>query len=151
ACRRDNHGLEKEARHEELGDRAARCRCRGQYMTNHPRRAFLRLAAGAAALPALSRIASAQTYPSRPITMIVAASAGGATDIVARIIAEPMRASLGQPVIVENVTGAGGVIGTGRAGRASPDGHTLTVGNFNTHVANGAVYALQYDIVKDFE
>ena len=119
---------------------------------NLPRRKFLQLALGAAALPAVSRIVgAAQSYPTRPITMIVATPAGGPTDLVARIMAEPMRASLGQPVIVENVTGAGGALGTGKAARASPDGHTLTLGNFNTHVANGAVYALQYDIVKDFE
>jgi tripartite-type tricarboxylate transporter receptor subunit TctC len=115
-----------------------------------PRRQFLNLAVGAAAL-AVPRVAKAQAYPTRPITIIVAAPAGGPTDIVTRIIAEPMRSSLGQPVIVENVTGAGGTLGTGKASRASPDGHTLTMGNFNTHVANGAVYALQYDVVKDFE
>jgi tripartite-type tricarboxylate transporter receptor subunit TctC len=113
-----------------------------------PRRQFLHLATGAAALPVVSRIARAQAYPTRPITIIVAAPAGGPTDIVARIMADPMRASLGQPVIVENVTGAGGVLGTGRTARAAPDGYTLTLGNFNTHVANGASYTLQYDIVK---
>ena len=116
-----------------------------------PRRQVLHLAAGAIAVPAVSGIARAQTYPTRPITMIVGAPAGGPTDIVARIMAEPMRASLGQPVIIENITGAGGALAAGRVARAAPDGYTLEVGNFNTHVANGAVYALQYDIVKDFE
>jgi tripartite-type tricarboxylate transporter receptor subunit TctC len=84
----------------------------------HPRRRFLHLAAGAVALPAMSRIAQAQTYPSRPITMIVPAPAGGPTDVTGRLVAERMRALLGQPVIIENVSGADGSIGTGRASRA---------------------------------
>ena len=79
-----------------------------------PRRRFLHLAAGAAALPAVSRIAQAQSYPTRPITMIVAFPAGGGADAIGRILAERMRASLGQPVVIENVTGAGGTIGVGR-------------------------------------
>jgi tripartite-type tricarboxylate transporter receptor subunit TctC len=83
----------------------------------HPRRRFLSLAAGAAALPAISRIARAQTYPSRPITMIVPFAAGGVTDVIGRVVAEPMRASLRQPFIVENVSGADGNIGTGRGMR----------------------------------
>ena len=116
-----------------------------------PRQKFLLVGAGAAALSAMPWSAWAQAYPTRPIAMIVGAPAGGPTDIVARIMAEPMRASLGQPVIIENITGAGGSLAAGRVARAAPDGYTLEVGNFNTHVANGAVYALQYDIVKDFE
>jgi tripartite-type tricarboxylate transporter receptor subunit TctC len=83
--------------------------------------------------------------------MIVPFPAGGPTDTVARIMAEPMRVWLGQPVIVENVTGAGGTLGAGRVARAAPDGYTLSVGNWNSHVANGATYALQYDVVADFE
>jgi len=116
-----------------------------------PRRQFLHLAAGAAALPALSRFARAQTYPARPITMIVPFAPGGLTDVIGRTLAEGMRTSLGQPVIIENVGGANGSIGTGRVARAAPDGYTLVVGIWNTHVANAALYALQYDVVKDFE
>ena len=104
-----------------------------------PRRQFLHLAAGAAALPAVSRIARAQSYPSRPITMIVPYAAGGPTDTVGRVMAERMRDLLGQPVVVENVTGAAGSIGTGRAARAAPDGYTLSLGDVSTHVVNGAV------------
>ena len=116
-----------------------------------PRRNFLRLTAGAAALPTVPRFARAQTYPSRPITMIVPFAPGGLTDVIGRVLAEGMRTSLGQPVIIENVAGANGSIGTGRVARAAPDGYTLVVGIWNTHVANGAIYTLQYDIVKDFE
>jgi tripartite-type tricarboxylate transporter receptor subunit TctC len=116
-----------------------------------PRRRFLHLAAGSAALPAVSRIASAQIYPSRPITMIVPFAPGGLTDVIGRILAEGMRTPLGQAVIIENVGGASGSIGTGRVARAAPDGYTLVVGIWNTHVANGAIYALQYEVVQDFE
>src|SRR5215831_12965070 len=116
-----------------------------------PRRKFLHLAAGASALPAISRFARAQTYPSRPITMIVPYPPGGLTDVIGRILAEGMRTSLGQSVIIENIGGANGSIGTGRVARAASDGYTLVVGIWNTHVANGATYALQYDVVKDFE
>ena len=116
-----------------------------------PRRQFLRLAAGAAALPAVSRIARAQSYPSRPITIIVPYAAGGPTDTVGRVMAERMRDLLGQPVVVENVTGAAGSIGTGRAARAAPDGYTLSLGDVSTHVVNGAVRSLQYDVLNDFE
>jgi tripartite-type tricarboxylate transporter receptor subunit TctC len=116
-----------------------------------PRRRFLHLAAGAAALLVLSPIARAQTYPSRPITLIVPFPAGGSTDAVGRIVAERMRASLGQAVVIENVGGAGGSIGVGRVARAAPDGYTLDIGQWDTHVANGATFALSYDVVKDFE
>jgi tripartite-type tricarboxylate transporter receptor subunit TctC len=95
--------------------------------------------------------AAAQAYPSRPITMIVPLATGGSTDVIARIMAEGMRASLGQPVIVENVTGAGGTIGVGRAARAVPDGYTINLGQWGTNMANGAIYPLQYDIIGDFE
>ena len=95
--------------------------------------------------------ASAQAYPSRPITLIVPFPAGGPADAIGRIVAEGMRASLGRPVIVENVGGASGSIGVGRAARASPDGYTLSLGSWPTHVVNGAVYALQYDVLNDFE
>jgi tripartite-type tricarboxylate transporter receptor subunit TctC len=118
---------------------------------NFPRRLFLRLAAGAAAFPTMSRIAAAQGYPSRPITMMVPFAPGGLTDVVGRIVAEGLRTSLGQTIVVENVGGATGSIGTGRVARAAPDGYTLVVGIWNTHVSNGAIYPLQYDIVNDFE
>ena len=121
------------------------------YSDRHPRRKFLHLAVGAVALPAASRIVWAQTYPTRPITVVVSFPPGGATDVIARNLAERMKVSLGQPVIIENVTGAGGTIGTGRVARASPDGYTLSVANNGTHVTNGAAYALQYDVVNDFE
>jgi tripartite-type tricarboxylate transporter receptor subunit TctC len=102
-------------------------------------------------LPAISRIAWAQSYPTRPITIMVPFPPGGATDVIARNLAERMKVSLGQQVIIENVTGAGGTIGTGRVARASPDGYTLSVANNGTHVTNGAAYSLQYDVVNDFE
>jgi tripartite-type tricarboxylate transporter receptor subunit TctC len=95
--------------------------------------------------------ASAQTYPSRPITLIVPFPPGGLTDVVGRIVAEGMRMSLGQSVIVENIGGATGSIGTGRVARAAPDGYTLGLGIWNTHVGNGVAYSLQYDIVNDFQ
>src|SRR5882672_7093401 len=95
--------------------------------------------------------AQAQVYPARPITMVVPLPAGSAFDVTARVLAERMRISLGQPVIVENVTGAGGSTGTGRVARAVPDGYTLCFGGVGTHVINGAVLALPYDVLKDFE
>ncbi len=116
-----------------------------------PRRTFLQLAAGTTVLPVASRIANAQTYPSRPITIVVPFAAGGATDVIARLMAERMRVSLGQPVIVENVGGAAGSIGVGRVARAAPDGYSLSIGHWSTHVVNGAIYPLQYDLLNDFE
>jgi tripartite-type tricarboxylate transporter receptor subunit TctC len=115
------------------------------------RRRFLHLAVGAAAFPAVSRITWAQAYPSRPITIVVPYAAGGSTDTIARVIAERMKSSLGQSVIVENVTGAGGTIAVGRVARAAPDGYTLGLGNNSSHVVAGATYALQYDLLNDFE
>ncbi len=93
-----------------------------------PRRQFLQLAGAAAVAPTFLRVAMAQTYPSRPITMIVPFPAGAGYDTIGRIIAERMRASLGQPIIIENVGGADGSIGVGRAARATPDGYTIVVG-----------------------
>jgi len=116
-----------------------------------PRRTFLGFAAAAATLPALTRIVLAQAYRTRPVTMVVPYAAGGAGDAVARVLAERMKAALGQPVIVENVSGANGSIAVGRVARAAPDGYTLSLGVWNTHVSNGALYALPYDVVKDFE
>jgi tripartite-type tricarboxylate transporter receptor subunit TctC len=92
-----------------------------------------------------------QPYPARPITMIVPFGAGGPVDTVARSLSEAMRVSLGQPVLVENVTGASGTIGTTRAVRAAPDGYTVIMGNWPTHVVNPATYTLPYDVLKDFE
>jgi len=83
--------------------------------------------------------------------MVVAFGAGGPSDVIARILAEGMRGSLGQPVVVENIAGASGTIGVGRVARAAPDGHTLVLGNWATHVLNGPMFALPYDLVKDFE
>ncbi|HEY2534619.1 MAG TPA: tripartite tricarboxylate transporter substrate-binding protein [Xanthobacteraceae bacterium] len=115
------------------------------------RREFLRLAAGSVAWPAAASIASAESYPSRPVTMIVPFAAGGPTDVIARIVAEGMRPSLGQPVLIENVGGAAGNIGVARVARAAPDGYTICVGMFTTHVINAAIYTLGYDVVNDFE
>jgi tripartite-type tricarboxylate transporter receptor subunit TctC len=100
---------------------------------------------------AMSGGASAQAYPSRTITIVVPYPAGGPTDTIARVMAERMKAPLGQSVIVENVTGAGGSIGTGRVARSAPDGYTLSIGHNQTHVLNGAIQNLNYDVVKDFE
>ena len=115
------------------------------------RRQFLQRVAGAATLLALPQHALAQTFPSRPITMVVPVPAGGAMDTLARIIAEGMKASLGQPVVIENVTGASGSIGVGRVARAAPDGNTIAYAAFVTHVLNAAIYQLPYDVVADFE
>src|SRR5215831_6419628 len=116
-----------------------------------PRRNFLHLAAGAAALPAVSRFAWAQTYPSKPVTIVVPFAAGGPVDLRARSLAEHMRSALGQPIIIENVSGAAGSLGAGRVARSAPDGYTLAIGIWSTHVVNGAVYRLQYDVLNDFE
>jgi tripartite-type tricarboxylate transporter receptor subunit TctC len=114
------------------------------------RHQFLQLAAGATAIPAAARIAWAQAYPSRPITLIVAAPAGGNNDANARVLAERMRGPLGQPVIIQNLSGADGSIGTGRVARARSDGYTIELGSTSTHMMNGAVYSLPYDVVNDF-
>ena len=95
--------------------------------------------------------AIAQDYPSRPITMIVPFPAGGATSILGRILAEHMKGVLGQPIVVENVTGASGSIGATRAARAAADGYTLSFGNWASHVGSGAMYPLQFDLLRDLE
>jgi tripartite-type tricarboxylate transporter receptor subunit TctC len=95
--------------------------------------------------------AGAETYPSRPITMVVPFAAGAPVDTVGRLIAERMRVSLGQPIVLENISGAAGSLGVGRAARAAPDGYTLSLGNNSSHVLNGAIYALPFDVLKDFE
>jgi tripartite-type tricarboxylate transporter receptor subunit TctC len=109
------------------------------------------IAAALAASLGAAGVASAQVYPSRSVTLVVSYPAGGPTDAIGRIMAEGLRASLRQTLIIENVAGAAGSIGTGRVARAAPDGYTLIFGNWASHVVNGAVYSLQYDVLNDFE
>jgi tripartite-type tricarboxylate transporter receptor subunit TctC len=110
-----------------------------------------RLLWAAACVAALVSTASAQTYPARPVTLIVPLGTGGSTDVIGRLVAEGMRPHLGQPIVVENVTGAGGTIGVGRAARAAPDGYTFLIGQWGTNVASGAIYPLNFDLEKDLE
>ncbi len=114
------------------------------------RRQFLHLAAGAAALPVLPGIARAQAYPVKPITMIVPANAGGPTDTIGRILAQRMQQTLGQSIVIENIGGASGTLGTARVARATPDGYTIGLGGSNHYVVNGAAYQLSYDFLADF-
>jgi tripartite-type tricarboxylate transporter receptor subunit TctC len=95
--------------------------------------------------------AQAQDYPSHPLTMIVPFAAGGPTDTLGRLLGERMRASLGQTIIIENVTGAGSTLGVGRAAQAAPDGYTLALGNWTSFVGSGVLYRTSYDLLKDFE
>lgn len=104
-----------------------------------------------AVIAGLHHAAMAQSYPTRPVTMIVPYATGGSTDAIGRIVAERMRSSLGQAVVAENVTGANGSIGVGRAARAAPDGYTISLGAWPTHVVNGAIMSLNYDVLNDFE
>jgi tripartite-type tricarboxylate transporter receptor subunit TctC len=104
-----------------------------------------------AVLAAGSDRAAAQTYPSRPITIIAPFPAGGPSDALARILAEPIRSALGQAVVIENVAGAGGNIGIGRLARAASDGYTIGIGQWSTHVVNAITYSLPYDVLHDFE
>ena len=115
------------------------------------RRTFLQLSAYAVVLSAFARAARAQSYPDRPITLVVPFPAGGPTDVIARIFAERLRQALGQPVIVENVAGAGATIGVARVIRAAPDGYTLSAGNSTSHVGGPAIYPFTYDILNDLE
>ncbi|MEO8321582.1 MAG: tripartite tricarboxylate transporter substrate binding protein BugD [Bradyrhizobium sp.] len=103
------------------------------------------------AVLAFGSAATAENYPSHPITIIVPFAAGGPSDAMARILAERMKIMLGETLLVENVTGAGGSIGVGRAVRSAPDGYTISFGHLGTHVANGAIYKLGYDLVTDLE
>src|SRR5438552_17170562 len=107
-----------------------------------------RLLLATAIVVALTGEALAQTYPSRPVSLILPYPPGGPTDALARIVSERMRAALGQPVIIENVGGAAGTIGINRVARAAPDGYTLSFGNVASHVFRSVVYRLQYDILK---
>ena len=104
-----------------------------------------------AALLGCALIAGAQTYPTRPISLVVAFSAGGPTDSIARIVAARMTGAIGQTVLVENTTGAGGTIGVGRVVKAAPDGYLIGIGHIGTHVVNGAIYKLDYDLLTDLE
>ena len=103
------------------------------------------------ALASLGGYARAEIFPSHPITIVVPFSAGGPSDAMARILAERMKVKLGETILIENVTGAGGSIGVGRAVRSPPDGYTISFGHLGTHVANGAIYKLGYDLVTDLE
>jgi tripartite-type tricarboxylate transporter receptor subunit TctC len=117
-----------------------------------PRRQFLHLAAGAAALPFAPAVARAQSYPSRPVTMIVPFAAGAGTDVAARVIGEYMSRMLGQPFVIENVSGAGGTTGSTRVMRARPDGHTILMGNVGTHAFSVPLFPnLAYKPDVDFE
>jgi tripartite-type tricarboxylate transporter receptor subunit TctC len=117
------------------------------------RNAAINLLCAAIFAAGLSQIpcATAQSYPSRPIAVVVPFAAGGPTDTLARVLAERMRATLGQPVIVENVSGAAGTISIGRVVRAAPDGYTLSLGPWNSHVLTGALYTLPFDLQKDLQ
>ena len=115
------------------------------------RRWFLAMPAFIAALGWGAGDLVAETYPVRPITMIVPFPAGGATDTLARFLGEKMRDGLGQPVIIENVAGAAGTIGVGRAVRAPADGYTLSIGTSTTHMLTGGLYTLPFDLLKDLQ
>jgi tripartite-type tricarboxylate transporter receptor subunit TctC len=95
--------------------------------------------------------ARAQTFPSKPVTIVIPLAAGGAVDTMVRTLAEPMRAALGQPILIENMGGAGGTTGINRVARAAPDGYTISVGTWGTHVVNAFAYATPYDLAKDFQ
>jgi tripartite-type tricarboxylate transporter receptor subunit TctC len=114
-----------------------------------PRRRVLALTAGAAVLLA-GRRAGAENFPSRPITVVVPFPAGGPVDGLARLLAEPMRAALGQPLVVENIGGAGGSVAAGRVARSAPDGYTMILGNWTSFVGTPAVYPVPFDVLKDF-
>src|ERR1043165_1440170 len=94
---------------------------------------------------------SADAYPSKPITIVVPFAPGGATDVLPRLFAERLQAELGQPIVIENIGGAGGTIGLQRVARAAPDGYTIVCGNWTTFVSNGAIMRTSYDVVTDFE
>jgi tripartite-type tricarboxylate transporter receptor subunit TctC len=115
------------------------------------KRIFLSVIAAVCGCLIAMESATAENYPSHPITMVLPFSAGGPTDTLARIIGARMQVLLGQPVIIENVTGAAGTIGVGRVARATPDGYTISVGPMNSHVLTGAVYNLPFDLLRDFE
>src|SRR5438132_5054006 len=120
-------------------------------MMNLPRRKFLHLAAGAAALPSVSRAAWAQAYPSRPVRAVVAFAPGGTTDTFARLMAQKLTEQFGKQVYIENIAGASGNIGTGQVAKAAPNGYTILFA-FSSHVVNPTLFArVPYDPIKDFE
>jgi tripartite-type tricarboxylate transporter receptor subunit TctC len=112
---------------------------------------FAGIAAVTVALLMPDRPVAAQAYPSKPVTIVVPFPPGGPVDTIARIMGDRMRTFLGQPIVIENVGGAAGSIGVGRAARSPADGYTISLGNWATHVVNGAIYQLNYDILNDFE
>ena len=112
---------------------------------------FMLLALASAVVLVSGSAVFAQSYPAKPVTVVVPFSAGGPTDTLARIMGERMRGALGQPVLVDNTTGAGGSIGVGKVARAAPDGYMVGIGHWGTHVVNGAYYNLNYNLLTDFE
>ena len=114
------------------------------------RRTLLHWLAASAAASLAPRLARAQSFPTRPITIVVPFPAGGPTDTLGRVLADRMKNSLGQSVIIENLTGAAGTIGSTHVVRSAPDGYTLILGHWQTHVVNGATYTLPFDVVNDF-
>jgi tripartite-type tricarboxylate transporter receptor subunit TctC len=120
-------------------------------MVKLPRRQFLHLAAGAAAVPAMPRIVRAQAYPTRPVRAVVAFAPGGVTDTFGRLMAQKLTEQLGKQVYVENIAGASGNIGTGQVAKAAPDGYTILFA-FSSHVVNPTLFArVPYDPIKDFD
>ncbi len=109
------------------------------------------LAAALVAILSCTAGARAQDYPSRPITMVVPNPPGGPTDTLGRIVADGMKTSLGQPIVIENLTGAGGTIAGAHVARATPDGYTIEIGNWSSHVGAAAIYATEYDVLKDLQ
>ena len=112
---------------------------------------FLTLAVAGIVGLASTGMATGQGYPAHPITIIVPFAAGGPTDTLARILGQRMTMTLGQSIVIENVSGASGSVGVGRVARSPPDGYTLSIGNVSTHVFNGIIYPLRYDLLRDFE
>jgi len=115
------------------------------------KRAFSTIVSASIAVLTSLAAAQAQSFPTKPITMNVPFAAGGPADALARLLSDRMRVVLGQPVLIENVVGAAGSIGVGRVAKAAPDGYTVSIGHWSTHVVNGAIYNLPYDLLKDFE
>jgi len=111
----------------------------------------LRLAGALIALIVAAAPAAAENFPSRPVTMMVGFPPGGPTDTLARIIADPMQGPLGQPVVVETLSGASGTMATGRVAHAKPDGYTIGIGQWSSHVASPAIYPLDYDVLRDMQ
>jgi tripartite-type tricarboxylate transporter receptor subunit TctC len=111
----------------------------------------INLAAVSVVMLAATPIASAQVYPSRPVALVAPSPAGAVTDLQARILAERMRTSLGQPIIVENVAGSGGTLGVGRVVRAQGDGYTIGIGQWSSHVSAPAIFSIKYDVLNDLE